>query len=299
MSGVHERQILKLTRRQIYPRGHPIDFEFAIQRRPIMDRKTPVGSIGSCFAAHVKNYLVRNGFNYVQTSDAPGSQIGSAAWGTVYNTFCLSQEFARAHGDFSPTEKTWADGNGGLLDPYRKNIGWPDAQAADRECDAHAEAVRRALETARVFILTAGLTEIWYAKADGSVFFQVPPARTYQAKRHGFRLASVDANAWQLSRAIADLRRLSPDCHVVLTVSPVPLRATFRSVNVVTANTQSKATLLAAVHEVTDPDNGIHYFPSYEMVTVMASDPFKRDNRHVRPKVIERVMKVFTESFVQ
>lgn len=297
--GLAEKAILKLGRRQLWPRGQPMDPRFLVDRRPIMDKRTPVASMGSCFAANIKGFLRRNGFNYVQTSSAPGSQIGSAAWGTVYNTFCIRQEFARAHGKFQPLETEWPDGNGGLLDPYRKNVGWKNHKQAEEERWRHAEDARRAMEQARVFILTAGLTEIWFHREDGSVFFQVPPKRAFDKDAHSFEASDIEENAGNLADAIYYLRELNPDCQVILTVSPVPLRATFRPMNVVSANAQSKATLLAAVHEMIKPEEGIHYFPSYEIVTVLSRNPYKPDNRHVRPRVLESVMDVFVRSFVR
>lgn len=299
MIGVYEKRILRLRRDQLYPRGN-MEPGFMVRRTPIMDRGTPIASMGSCFAANVKGFLVRNGFNYVQTSSAPGSQIGSAAWGTVYNTFCIAQEFARATGEFTPSEPEWPDGNGGLLDPYRKGVGWKNRKEAARERERHAEEAREAISRAEVFILTAGLTEVWFSREDESVFFQVPPTRIFDAGRHGFEASSLEANIRNLETALTHLWALNPGCKVILTVSPVPLRATFRAMNVLTANLQSKATLLAAVHHVVGnhPDMAF-YFPSYEIVTVVARNGFKADNRHVRPGVLKAVMDVFVRSFMR
>ena len=300
MKAVYEKTILGLRSNQLYPRGRPMDPRFLVKRNPIMDRKTPVASMGSCFAANIKGFLVRSGFNYVQTSNAPGPQVASAAWGTVYNTFCIAQEFARANGEFHPAEEEWDLGKGGLWDPYRKGIRWRDREAAIEERAEHAQTACRAIKEAEVFILTAGITEIWFSKKDGSVFFQVPPPRVFDEGRHGFMASSFEANKQNLHNALRDLRRLNPDCHVILTVSPVPLRATFRETNVVTANAQSKAVLLAAVHDVVEnSEERVHYFPGYELVTVITRNPYKPDNRHVRPEVLKRVMELFTRSFVR
>lgn len=295
-----EENILRLTRRQIYPRGRNLKPDFMVHRVPILDKSTPIGSIGSCFAARMKTFLKREGFNYVQTSEAPGSEIGSAAWGTVYNTACIAQEFSRAFGDFNPIERHWPDNeNGGLSSPYRKGVGWPDPGFAAREKDEHAEAVRLALTRARVFILTVGLSEIWFSKRDGSVFYQPPPAKVYHPDLHGFRFATVGENVEHLRAAIGYLRRVSPECRVILTVSPVPLRATFRKMNVLTANAESKASLLIAVQRVTSPADGVHYFPSYELVSTVIRAPFKPDHRHPRHEVTDTVWEIFTKSFLK
>ena len=75
--------------------------------------------------------------------------MASAAWGTVYNTFCIAQEFARANGEFHPAEEEWDLGKGGLWDPYRKGVQWCDHATAIEERAEHARTACRAIKTRR------------------------------------------------------------------------------------------------------------------------------------------------------
>lgn len=264
----------------------------------LLDRDTPVASIGSCFARQIKDHLVARGFNYVQAATGPNARHGSAAWDRVYNTACLRQEFERALGSFEPAEASWRLPDGTLLDPYRKNVTWTSVEHAETELAEHRAAARKALTRAEILIATIGLTEVWYSRVDGSVFFQVPPSEIYDDARHAFRNTDVDENRANLERCHELLRRHNPGCKMIVTVSPVPLRATFEDRNVVVSNAHSKATLLAAAHAFAAGKPDVFYFPSYELVTHVIPDAFGADNRHVRPEAVAGIMEVFEATYM-
>lgn len=293
--------ILRLEARQIYPPGPELGPDFFLgERHRLIEKRTPIASIGSCFAREVKDYLVRNGYNYVQTADGPHARHGSAAWDRVYNTFSLRQEFERALDTFAPRTPAWVLPDGRRLDPYRKGVVWrnPAHQAADLE--AHRRTAREALTRCAALVVTVGLNELWFDRQSGDVFFQVPPRALFDEARHGFRTATVDENLANLERMHALLQAANPGCLVLVTVSPVPLRATFRKQhNVVVSDTESKATLLVATKAFVarHPDT-VHYFPSYELVKAAIEAPFEADNRHVKRSTVAQIMRVFEHAFV-
>jgi hypothetical protein len=84
----------------------------------------------------------------------------------------------------------------------------------------------------------------------------------------------------------------------VLTLSPVPLMATFRPISCITASSVSKAILRVAIDLAMNLEKeGVYYFPSYEMVTAGFADPYRDDNRHPREEIVERVMAVFERRY--
>jgi hypothetical protein len=88
---------------------------------------------------------------------------------------------------------------------------------------------------------------------------------------------------------------------VIFTLSPVPLIATFRPVSCISANSVSKAVLRVAVDELmreNRADDRLFYFPSFEIVTGYFRDPYTRDNRHVRPRVVQTIMEAFARHYV-
>ena len=165
----------------------------------------------------------------------------------------------------------------------------------------YLEALRQGLweemeRDTEVFILTFGLSEVWYDEPTGNVFWRTIPKDVYDPERHKFRLSTVDENRENI-RAIYDLiRKYRPEAKIIVTLSPVPLIATFRDVSCITANSVSKATLRVAVDQVVSEvrDEGhLFYWPSYELVTDVFRSPYKPDRRHVRPVVLSYIMRLF------
>jgi len=294
-----EEVILGLGPKQRYPEGAALSPAFLRGRaQGVLSRQTPVASIGSCFAREIKDYLQESGFDYIVTADGPNARPGSAAWDRVYNTFCLRQEVARALGEFAPQERLWQLGDGSFLAPYRKDVQWDSRREAEEGLEEHRRSAREAFLAARVLVMTVGLTEVWYSKDDGSVFFQVPPADVYDPEKHGFRVSSYQENLDNLEEMLRLLTAANPDCTLIVTVSPVPLRATFQDENGFVANARSKSTLVAATREFVDRHPGVRYFPSYELVTQVIPEPFAADNRHVKRTTVQQIMAVFEANFM-
>ena len=293
-----EITILNLQQRDLYPKGRDLGPDFFLgERHALMTRDTPIASIGSCFAREIKDHLVRRDFNYLQTAQGPNARHGSAAWDRVYNTFCLRQEFERALDSFTPHERFW-EHEGKILDPYRKQVVWDTMEEAERGLEEHRQAAREAFTRARILVITVGLTEIWHSVVDGSVFYQVPPAGVFNPEIHAFRNSTVSENLANLEAIQALMQAANPECRIIITVSPVPLRATFQRQNVVIANTVSKATLVAATSQFVANHENVHYFPSYELVTTCIRRAFKDDNRHISRKAVRKIMRVFEWMFL-
>jgi hypothetical protein len=57
-------------------------------------------------------------------------------------------------------------------------------------------------------------------------------------------------------------------------LSPIPLQLTFSKNDIFSANIYSKSVLRAAVENVISTDEGVFYFPSYELALNIGSDFF-------------------------
>lgn len=80
------------------------------------------------------------------------------------------------------------------------------------------------------------------------------------------------------------IRQFRPDAHILFSVSPIPLTATFRPVSCLTADAVSKAIIRGALDEFlrnNDKDNCLHYMPSYEAVTRLFNNQWTVDRRHI------------------
>jgi hypothetical protein len=263
---------------------------------PLISAATPVTSLGSCFADHIRMFLKDRGYNYVVTE--PNDSGSSANWGRVYNPVALRQiiDYCEDPG-WRPAERWWRDGQGRIHDPYRAVAPHAGEDLAEDDFRRHRALARRVFESAEVVILTYGLVEVWESAVDGAVFQARPVA--FDPARHRFRTLEYPECLRAIEAACAGVRRINPRAELILTVSPVPLRATFRpEVAPVTANAYSKAVLLAAVQTACTRLAGARYFPSYEIVTECVAEPFRPDGG-VTGAAVETVMGLFERYFVR
>lgn len=299
---------------QVWPGSYdnpPADgnFPFARHDGPRIDRSTKIASMGSCFAREIKSVLLREGYAYIaEETDHPASIHASAAWERLYNTFSMTQIFEYTFGEFNPQTRWWiAPETGVIQDPYRRLIVYKTLE--DAECDFrhHISCSKRVLQTAEMLILTLGLTEIWQDKFDGSVICLPSGPYVYERgdmSRYEFRVSRYEENLMNLERIHAILTDCNPHCHIVVTVSPVHLWATFRTdCDVISASCNSKSTLRAVADEFVSRHKNVSYFPAFEMAAIyrpmMGKHIFTegRENFHVNKETIDFIMDNFFRIF--
>ena len=275
-----------------------------IDKVNILDKSTPVGSAGSCFASEIALYFQKNHYNYIveeESHDDGDMPRSSARWGILFNTPSFLQLVEKAFGVRKmPSLVEFNDANGRWQDPFRENVIFPSIEALENDRKKHLEACRRVFERCKVFILTLGLNECWEYIPDGCVASRFPKSRQHAALfRH--KTLTVSDNLMYLESFLHILRDQNPGIQLIVSVSPIPCLATGRSKNthVVTANEHSKATLRIVAEEFTSNNTGVYYFPSYEMVTRCIENPWDKDQRHVTGDAIERVMELFETMFVK
>ncbi|MBU3537078.1 GSCFA domain-containing protein, partial [Alkalihalobacillus clausii] len=64
---------------------------------------------------------------------------------------------------------------------------------------------------------------------------------------------------------IAFLKNINPALKILLTVSPVPLIATYENQHVLVSNTISKSILRVSANEISKKYDFVEYFPSFEI----------------------------------
>jgi GSCFA family/Polysaccharide biosynthesis enzyme WcbI len=272
---------------------------------------TKVATAGSCFAQHIAAALRASGLNYfvaeppppdLSLEEATQRQYGlfSARYGNIYTTRQLLQLHDRAYGTFEPNDRAWVRSDGRHVDPFRPSVepgGFPTAEAVIRARDSHLEAVRHLFEQLDVLIITLGLTEAWRSKSDGAVVPLAPgvAADPQDPGAYEFVNFSVAEVGKDLHEFRAKLRGVNSKARIILTVSPVPLAATFERRHVLTATTYSKAVLRVAAEEIAQGHDDVMYFPSYEIVTgnYGHASHFEEDLRTVRQSSVDHVMNLF------
>ena len=156
------------------------------------------------------------------------------------------------------------------------------------------------LKKISIFIITVGLSEVWYNKENNQVFWKAIPANKFNEKKHGFKLSTVEENTYNLHQIYSIIKKYIPNASVIYTLSPIPLMATFRPQSCITANSVSKSILRVALDNVMSKNidkKDLYYFPSYEITKEYFTDPFKDDNRHLKDEYILKIMKIFEENY--
>jgi hypothetical protein len=273
-----------------------------------------IATAGSCFAQNISSTLRRSGFNYFVTEPGAGLpaeeararmfDVYSARYGNVYTARQLLQLAQRTYGLFIPTEIAWSRADGRFVDPFRPLVepnGLESEEAVGVHLLWHLNKVRELLENLDVLIFTLGLTESWRSKADGSIFPLAPGVAggSFDDSRYEFVNFRMSEVVEDLEQFLALLRQVNPRARMILTVSPVPLIATYEPEHALVATTYSKSVLRAAAGEVCARDSNCDYFPSYEIVTgnYARGRYFADDLRSVTTEGVDHVMRLFLKHY--
>lgn len=282
---------------QYYPLCIKEYFFEKAKRIPMITKKTKIVSMGSCFALHIASYLKKHNYNYL-VGEKFFRYLTSADWDMVFNTSSMRQIFQYSFEDFSPIVRWW-DRGGVMDDPFRRQISYKKGEH-ERKLKNHVSASHEVLSKAEVIVLTLGLVEIWRDKRDLATFWRTPPINILDKKIHEFHVMNVNECLEDLDEIHKILSKHNPNCKIIISVSPVAIRATFRTdIDPVSANFYSKATLRSAAGMFADKHENVFYFPSFEFVVYGFPEPFqKRDNMHVKQDVINVMMRYFERRYV-
>ncbi|MEM7429317.1 MAG: GSCFA domain-containing protein [Pseudomonadota bacterium] len=256
-----------------------------------------VFTIGSCFARNVEKALAARGFDVVTRRILSAGETFYKFRANILNNYGVPSIL---------NELTWALDGDHPFDPETNLFEvYPD-----RFVDIHLPAaikpaskdevlerrkvitdIVREVRNCRIVVITLGLTEVWYDR-QSELYLNYSPRRALVAKhpdRFELHVLSFAETIEYLRRIIALLKRECGDeQRIVLTVSPVPLTATYTDRDVLVANGLSKAVLRAAVDEIISENGHIDYFPSYESITLSDRNAaWEDDQRHVEQEAID------------
>jgi hypothetical protein len=253
--------------------------------RPFISKNHYITAFGSCFAVHVSNYLLNHGYRVFNESSALAAAYVIRCGEGMVNSFAVVQQFQWAYGEKEFNENLWFD-KSGFETPYDADI---------------RERTRAIFDQTDIFLITLGLSEVWYNKQTGDVFWRAIPRSKFDPLRHGFKVTSVAENLENLNTIYRIIRQRRPNAAIIFTLSPIPLLATFRPVSCITANSVSKSILRVAIdefHRAHSQDKQLFYFPSFEIVKEYFRDPFRGDNRHVRANIVNEIMDNFARHYL-
>lgn len=255
-----------------------------LPEKPIIYYNTKVTAFGSCFAENISNHL--NSIGLETSKQREGNIYVSSMGEGLVNIHSIVQQFKWALDGWTPPSNLWHGYN---------------AEQYDLSEEIRTKTRDVFLDT-EVFILTFGLSEIWYDEVTSGVFWRAVPMQHYDSSRHKFRVCTFQETKEGIWEIIGIIKRHVPHAKLVMTVSPIPLIATFRDVSCITANSASKAIIKAAMDEVIRElgdaqSEGVFYFPAFEMINECFPNRFVDDGRHLHPMIVPSVMRLFEATF--
>lgn len=286
-----------------------------VRRSALIEPNHEVATLGSCFAQHIAHHITANGLHHCDAEPAPpgmpaeqarahGYGVFSARYGNVYTVRQALQLFDRAFGTFKPQEAVWAH-EGRYVDAFRPAIqpgGWAHTEDVLMQAEHHLACVRQMFCSFDWLVFTLGLTEAWRSRLDGAVYPLAPGVAggSFDAARHEFVNFSVGQVRADLNELITKIASVNPQGRILLTVSPVPLAATYDNQHVWVASTLSKARLRVAADEAEQAHSQVMYFPSYEVITSPAAGSryYADDLRQVTEAGVKHVMRLFSKHFM-
>jgi tetratricopeptide (TPR) repeat protein len=163
------------------------------------------------------------------------------------------------------------------------------------------------ISNSNVFILTLGVAPAFFDRSTGEF---VLPRRTalnsrVLAEKYLYRTTSVKENVDNVLHVIRFIRSVSPAIKIVVTVSPVPLMASFEYESAVQADCLSKSTMRLVAHEVVNNSDitDILYWPAFEIfrwVGSNSSNYYAADDGaawHVSEEKVAGTIRAFVEMF--
>lgn len=262
--------------------------------------------IGSCFARNIEEHLLYSGLEVLSKRIvAPIEEWSGRSTGLI-NKFTSHSilneiEWLASPPDFNDPSLYAETGEGWLdlqLAPGVRPVTFERAVERRRYM---TETYFARLKQADVVVMTLGLVEVWRDERLGVYLNAAPSIWSVrrQPGRYTLEVLDVAANVAALESARAALKALRPDLRFIVTVSPVPMAATFTGVDVVVANTLSKSTLRAAANAFVRAHDDVDYFPSYEIVTHSPRDfAYGEDRLHVTDRIVGPVTDTFTRTYI-
>jgi hypothetical protein len=291
----------------------PGDFDPVSEETFSISKDDRIATLGSCFAQHIARAIQVSGYSYFVGETCPEGvsqevqasyEVFSARYGNVYTVRQALQLLQRAlglvhFGDLVSTrDGRWYDD----LRPAAHPGGFESRESALADRELHLQAVKRVLVEADVMVFTLGLTEGWVHRESGAVFPMAPGVLSgaWDPRIHEFVNFDHDAVRQDLTDWLTLLRSVNQSARVILTVSPVPLAATYESRHVSVSTSYSKSVLISAAVELSQKCSLVDYFPSYEVILspLVASRYFDFDLRHVRQEGVAHVMRLFSHHYL-
>jgi hypothetical protein len=273
-----------------------------------INKQDKIFTIGSCFARNIENSLQRNGIpfaskGYTLSGDYYEIKNAGDRRGVLnaYTPHSMWQLFQLADANF-PIDKGLIEISEDLyFDPLTSGLSFLNKEITLKIRRELIEIYKK-LEQCNTVIITLGYIESWIDNLTNTFLNRTPYQKELRKISDRFSFFQADYTLSLLViRQIVDFisQKTEGRAKIIITVSPVPLAATFTDKDIVIANQYSKSTLVCCAQTIADENDQVDYFPSYEMV--MNSDrasAWLKDGVHINEQLVDNVITQFVEAYI-
>jgi hypothetical protein len=261
--------------------------------------------LGSCFARNVEEHLIYRGVEVLSKKViSPKNEWPARANGFLnkFTTDSMLQELRWLGADQSDFRSRLLETSQGWRDMHLSPglAATTLERALERRAYLAADYFPR-LAHADVVVMTLGLNEVWLDRQVNERLNAAPGLWEVrrEPERFALEVTGVEENIAALQEIRERLKALNPAVKIVVTVSPVPMGATFSGRDIMVANMLSKSTLRAAADAFQMAYDDVDYFPSYEIVNLSSrSFAYGGDCLHVADRVVSHVMGAFLDCYM-
>jgi hypothetical protein len=213
-------------------------FNSAGPSNPVFEKNDKLLTFGSCFARELGKWLANHG----RTSQFVYTPTG------LNNSFAVRQYIE------------WVTTGNRATDAY-----WYDVSNETWQPQAEQETVLNALKEAHGFVFTFGLSEVWRDRKTRGVFWRGVPKKAFDPEIHECVVSSVGENLDNMLKIRSLIREHVGNQHIIYTLSPIPLNATFLERSIFESDCVSKSVLRVALNEFfNNKFQNTWYWPSFE-----------------------------------
>jgi hypothetical protein len=237
-----------------------------------------ITGIGSCFAEYVMQQFLSLNFD-----------VSSNPNGIVYNSYSIVKSLEHIVEKYEYSKNTLLHHNclwhswmhhGSFSSPHKddliEKIKNSDSKFRDN------------LVKSNLFILTPSSSVVYCLKENDKI---VANCHKYPGNKFYTKTLTTNENYLNLSKSIELIKKINPECKIIITLSPVR----HYPGNLI-LNAKSKANLLAAIHQCIDAFPDLYYFPSYEILLDELRDYRFYNDDMLHPSELAR--KIIFEKFL-
>ena len=277
---------------------------------PTIKRDTKLLTLGSCFANNLLKYISFFSVNSLNRDYIQNCSQNEIQWTNIYNPLVFLEFIKMAREIHQNGVLSERSCNLGFFEKENKaidlmftierQVDFENAQERQQKRTLFFKNFMTKVFEADVIILTFGLVECWYDTLyEGYINVAPNPSQLGQAiDRFEFQVLEYNQIVAAIQEIIDIIQTFGQsEVKFIMSISPVPLLATFRPQDVIISNMYSKSLLRVSIEPFVSQYSNVFYFPSYEIVSYASVENFwTNDLRHVTPKYIVRIVNMFSNA---